>query len=138
MEIAKKMKQYQKDKEKEEKELQELAEKEFNDKAEKFSHQESKVFHDKSDQASSSDRLASVSNMDNGKNKELPSFWIPNLTPSSSKEKLKKPSSVVECPMSGKPLKANQLIPITFTPVDPNCTDYKKVNYCYRIENYSN
>lgn len=123
------MKQYEKDKNKDKKELEELAELEMNVKAENFSKKESKVFRDKSDMPSTSNNGNSVSNMDNGKNKELPSFWIPNLTPSSSKEKLKKPSSSVLCPMSGKPLKASHLISIQFTPVDSNCTDYKKVIY---------
>ncbi|KAK8771675.1 hypothetical protein V5799_025082 [Amblyomma americanum] len=63
----------------------------------------------------------SVSNMALGKEAQLPSFWVPSLTPSASKDKLEKPKNVVLCPMSGKPLKAKDLIPIKFTPVvDPD------------------
>lgn len=125
LEITRKLKQYEKSKHKEEKELQELAEKEYNDKVERFVRHEVKVVQDSGDQASGSSSV--VSNMSTDKERSLPSFWIPNLTPSSSKDKLKKPSTSVLCPMSGKPLKASHLIPITFTPVDPNCKDSKKV-----------
>jgi len=34
---------------------------------------------------------ASVSNMVGGRDKDLPSFWIPSLTPESSATTLKKP-----------------------------------------------
>jgi len=34
---------------------------------------------------------SSVSNMVGGRDKELPSFWIPSLTPESSATTLKKP-----------------------------------------------
>ena len=37
--------------------------------------------------------------MDNGKNKELPSFWIPSLTPQAEKSKVVKPDSKVSCGM---------------------------------------
>ncbi|KAI2799034.1 hypothetical protein RDWZM_006775 [Blomia tropicalis] len=128
-EIAKKMKQYEKDRTKEERELQELAQKEYNDKRDKFLQNEIKVVRDHSTSTSSNSVGSSISNMTNGNDKQLPSFWIPNLTPSTSKSLLKKPSSHVLCPMSGKPLKASHLIPITFTPVDPSVTDVKKAKY---------
>uniref|UniRef100_A0A7N6A3L0 Nitric oxide synthase-interacting protein n=1 Tax=Anabas testudineus TaxID=64144 RepID=A0A7N6A3L0_ANATE len=50
----------------------------------------------------------------------LPSFWIPSLTPESKPTLLKKPSKVVLCPMSGQPIKMNELIPVHFTPLDPS------------------
>uniref|UniRef100_G3NLV5 Nitric oxide synthase-interacting protein n=1 Tax=Gasterosteus aculeatus TaxID=69293 RepID=G3NLV5_GASAC len=49
----------------------------------------------------------------------LPSFWIPSLTPQSKPTLLKKPSKTVLCPMSGRPIKMNELIPVRFTPLDP-------------------
>lgn len=70
----------------------------------------------------------SVSNMSSEKGKQLPSFWIPDLTPSSSKDRAKKPSTVVTCPMSGRPLKANRLLPVTFTPSDPSVDPTKNPN----------
>ncbi|KAK9535874.1 hypothetical protein VZT92_008228 [Zoarces viviparus] len=48
----------------------------------------------------------------------LPSFWIPSLTPVSKPTLLKKPSKAVLCPMSGRPIKMNELITVRFTPLD--------------------
>uniref|UniRef100_A0A3Q3W226 Nitric oxide synthase-interacting protein n=1 Tax=Mola mola TaxID=94237 RepID=A0A3Q3W226_MOLML len=48
----------------------------------------------------------------------LPSFWIPCLTPEAKPTLLKKPSKAVLCPMSGKPIKMNDLITVRFTPLD--------------------
>ncbi|TNM94290.1 nitric oxide synthase-interacting protein [Takifugu rubripes] len=52
-------------------------------------------------------------------NHSLPSFWIPSLTPEAKPSLLKKPSKTVLCPMSGKPIKMNDLITVCFTPLDP-------------------
>ncbi|XP_006814862.1 nitric oxide synthase-interacting protein-like [Saccoglossus kowalevskii] len=46
--------------------------------------------------------------------KDLPSFWIPSLTPDAKPTLVKKPSKQVLCPMSGKPLKVKDLIDIEF------------------------
>eukprot|EP00058_Branchiostoma_floridae_P022768 XP_002608258.1 hypothetical protein BRAFLDRAFT_59837 [Branchiostoma floridae] len=53
-----------------------------------------------------------------GKDKQLPSFWIPSLTPKAEETKLKKPEEKVRCPMSGRPLKMKDLIPVVFKPVN--------------------
>jgi len=50
----------------------------------------------------------------------LPSFWIPSLTPEAKPTLLKKPDKSVLCPMSGRPLKMNELITVRFTPLDPS------------------
>ncbi|XP_069461270.1 nitric oxide synthase-interacting protein [Ambystoma mexicanum] len=50
--------------------------------------------------------------------KQLPSFWIPSLTPEAKAAIVKKPDKTVYCPMSGRPLKMKDLIPVKFTPVD--------------------
>ncbi|KAJ3600388.1 hypothetical protein NHX12_031373 [Muraenolepis orangiensis] len=50
----------------------------------------------------------------------LPSFWIPSLTPVAKPSLLKKPSKTVVCPMSGYPIKMNELIAVRFTPLDPS------------------
>ncbi|XP_061568886.1 nitric oxide synthase-interacting protein [Cololabis saira] len=50
----------------------------------------------------------------------LPSFWIPMLTPEAKPTLVKKPSKTVLCPMSGRPIKMNELIPVRFTPLDPS------------------
>ncbi|KAM8927999.1 nitric oxide synthase-interacting protein [Pelodytes ibericus] len=52
------------------------------------------------------------------KNKQLPSFWIPSLTPEAKTSLVKKPDKTVYCPMSGRPLKMKDLIPVKFTLVD--------------------
>ncbi|XP_071966459.1 nitric oxide synthase-interacting protein isoform X2 [Engystomops pustulosus] len=63
---------------------------------------------------------ASTSSQQNGedKNKQLPSFWIPSLTPEAKSTLVKKPDKTVYCPMSGKPLKMKDLVSVKFTPVD--------------------
>ena len=38
----------------------------------------------------------SICNMKNGKNKELPSFWIPAMTPDAAPTKVEKPVSFNE------------------------------------------
>ncbi|KAM4016175.1 nitric oxide synthase-interacting protein [Anomaloglossus baeobatrachus] len=52
------------------------------------------------------------------KNKQLPSFWIPSLTPEAKSTQVKKPDKSVYCPMSGRPLKMKDLISVKFTAVD--------------------
>jgi len=62
----------------------------------------------------------SISNMAAGKEKNVPSFWIPSQTPQAKKSKTIKPDKTVYCPMSGKPLKIKDLIPVKFTEIkDP-------------------
>ncbi|XP_018570126.1 nitric oxide synthase-interacting protein homolog [Anoplophora glabripennis] len=64
---------------------------------------------------------SSISNMAEGRDKELPSFWIPSMTPSSKKSKLQKPDATIYCPISQRPLKVKDLIDVKFTPVnDPD------------------
>ncbi|XP_072034874.1 nitric oxide synthase-interacting protein-like isoform X2 [Amphiura filiformis] len=46
---------------------------------------------------------------------ELPSFWIPSLTPQAKPTLVKKPDKTVYCPMSNKPLKIKDLIQVNFT-----------------------
>ena len=52
---------------------------------------------------------------DDVKKKSLPSFWIPSLTPQASEEIVKKPDTKTYCPMSKKPLRLKDLIPVKFT-----------------------
>ncbi|ELU09087.1 hypothetical protein CAPTEDRAFT_223572 [Capitella teleta] len=57
----------------------------------------------------------SISNMAEGKNKQLPAFWLPTLTPEAKGTVLKKPDEKVCCPMSGKAIKLKDLIDVRFT-----------------------
>lgn len=64
---------------------------------------------------------STLSNMSNGKNKELPSFWVPSQSPAAKISKLTKPDPVIYCPVSEQPLKVKDLIPVKFTLVnDPD------------------
>uniref|UniRef100_A0A8D1Q712 Nitric oxide synthase-interacting protein n=2 Tax=Sus scrofa TaxID=9823 RepID=A0A8D1Q712_PIG len=67
------------------------------------------------------------------KDKALPSFWIPSLTPEAKATKLEKPSRVVTCPMSGKPLRMSDLTPVRFTPLD---SSVDRVGLITRSERY--
>ncbi|XP_041471727.1 nitric oxide synthase-interacting protein-like [Lytechinus variegatus] len=69
-------------------------------------------------EASTSNGTKSVSNMIDGRNKELPSFWIPEHTPDAKPTLVKKPDKTIYCPMSKNPLSLKSLIPVNFTLVD--------------------
>lgn len=55
-----------------------------------------------------------ISNVAGEKAKEYPSFWIPQLNP-TVEVKIEKPEQRVFCPLSGKPLKIKELMPVKFT-----------------------
>ncbi|KAL7644939.1 UNVERIFIED_CONTAM: hypothetical protein RMT77_004756 [Armadillidium vulgare] len=124
-EIKRKMKEYEKQCKKERTELEEIGEAEQRSKLEKFLKTENNV--QSSSQAatagsspstSSSEKHGSISNMTSDKAKRLPSFWIPSLTPGNKESKLECPDKNVYCPMSGKPLRLKDLIPVKFTLAD--------------------
>ncbi|CAK8689310.1 unnamed protein product [Clavelina lepadiformis] len=124
--IAKQMKEYEKQKHKEEKELKELAEAENRSKVESFMKSEKSIVSKSLDSFEkktvdtknrAKDAATSSSTSDDSKEKNLPSFWIPSLTPQANKDKVAKPDSKVYCPMSKKPLKLKDLIPVKFTPI---------------------
>lgn len=71
--------------------------------------------------AGTSTSFSSISNMANGRDKELPSFWVPSQAPAAKKTKLEKPDPTILCPVSQKPIKAKDLIDVKFTMVqDPD------------------
>ena len=64
----------------------------------------------------------SISNMEGNQATQLPSFWIPSLTPVAKRAELKKPDQHVYCPISGKPITMKDLIDVKFklaNDVDP-------------------
>ncbi|KAG9329475.1 hypothetical protein JZ751_004520 [Albula glossodonta] len=69
---------------------------------------------------SSSSSSAGASSAGPSSSSSLPSFWIPSLTPEAKPTVLKKPGKTVLCPMSGRPLKLNELVTVRFTPLDPS------------------
>jgi nitric oxide synthase-interacting protein len=113
-ENARRMKEYEKQKTKIQKEglTSEKAQKEANLKA-FLDKQKLSTKHEKPGSDANS-----ISNVNNDRDKTLPSFWIPSLTPQSKPTELKKPDEKVRCPMSGKPLRYKDLIPIKFTPIN--------------------
>ncbi|CAG9821786.1 unnamed protein product [Phaedon cochleariae] len=121
-EYNRKLKEYERMKTKE---IEDDAQKEANEveeKVSKFLNTENNIVSKpmdgfKPDEPSTS----SISNMAGGKDKELPSFWVPCQTPSAEKSIIEKPDPVVYCPISQKPLKVKDLIAVKFTPVkDPD------------------
>lgn len=58
---------------------------------------------------------SAISNMANGKEKELPSFWLPSQAPAAKNTKFVKPDPTILCPVSQKPIKAKDLIDVEFT-----------------------
>lgn len=117
-EYTRKLKQYEKQLKKEENELKELAAAEKEANLVKFMSREKNISHSKS---SDNQPSSSVSNLANGKHKELPSFWIPSQLPDAKIAKMEKPDPTVYCPISGKPLKMKDLIEVKWTLVnDPD------------------
>lgn len=128
-ENARLLKEYHAQQTRQAKELEELAAAEQRSKAESFVRKERTIVSSSTPSTSTAapggvtqeQGGPSVSNMANGKEGQLPSFWVPALTPSAKKDRMEKPKSVVLCPMSGQPIKAKDLMPIKFTPVvDPD------------------
>ncbi|KAG5344855.1 NOSIP protein, partial [Acromyrmex heyeri] len=116
-EYTRKLKEYEKQKQKEEEHSQEQTANEELKKLQNFLKGEKTIV---SSSLSTSDGN-SVSNMKNGKDKMLPSFWIPSKTPGVKEISLQKPDKTIYCPISGKQLKVKDLIPIKFTVVqDPD------------------
>lgn len=114
--IARKLKEFDKQLNKAKEEQKELAQAELETKKQKLiSHVEAPS--DKMVAGSSKDNT-SICNMKNGKNTELPSFWIPAMTPDAAPTKVEKPDEKVRCPMSNKPIKLKDLMDVTFTPIN--------------------
>jgi nitric oxide synthase-interacting protein len=108
---ARRLKEFEKQKTKQQKEAQELVKEEKNALLKTFVEKQTSSTKDGLSAGSSS----AVSNMSDGRDKQLPSFWIPSMTPQSKPTMLKKPDETVRCPMTGKPLKVKDLIPVHFT-----------------------
>ncbi|XP_038213327.1 nitric oxide synthase-interacting protein homolog [Zerene cesonia] len=117
-EYTRKLKQYEKQLKKEDAEKKELAEAEKEANLIKFMNREKNITNGSKSEGQSS---SSISNLANGKNKQLPSFWVPSQLPDAKISKLKKPDPTVYCPLSEKPLKMKDLIEVKWTLVnDPD------------------
>ncbi|KAF7198689.1 nitric oxide synthase-interacting protein [Nothobranchius furzeri] len=129
--IAKKMKAYEKQKQALRNNNQLESKSEERQKVEKFKSSENSIVskpinpftsgHNKEGEAGrsqSSTGESSTPGSASSSSQSLPSFWIPSLTPEAKPTLLKKPSKAVLCPMSGRPIKMSDLIPVRFTPLD--------------------
>ncbi|XP_066600324.1 nitric oxide synthase-interacting protein homolog [Prorops nasuta] len=118
-EYARKLKEYEKQKQKKLEESQEKTATDELVKLQNFLKGEKNIV--SKQQIKPKDGESSISNMSNGRDKQLPSFWIPAQTPEAKELTAQKPDKCIYCPISGKPLKIKDLISIKFTEVkDPD------------------
>lgn len=112
------MKEFEKQKKMDDSDLADISAAEEQKKLERFINTEKNIVSSKNNQPGTS---SSISNMANGKHKELPSFWMPSQLPGAKITKVVKPDKTIYCPVSGKPFKAKDLIDVKFTLVtDPD------------------
>ncbi|KAF7283749.1 nitric oxide synthase-interacting protein homolog [Rhynchophorus ferrugineus] len=116
-EYSRKLKEYDRLKKKEAEELEYKKAKEIEAEVQQFVKTESNIVSKPIDGFKTEPTVSSISNMAAGKDKVLPSFWIPGQTSHKEKSKLEKPSPTIYCPVSGKPLKVKDLVDVKFTPV---------------------
>uniref|UniRef100_A0A8C6KW55 Nitric oxide synthase-interacting protein n=1 Tax=Nothobranchius furzeri TaxID=105023 RepID=A0A8C6KW55_NOTFU len=129
--IAKKMKAYEKQKQALRNNNQLESKSEERQKVEKFKSSENSIVSKPINPFTSGEKLqhseltsqsstgeSSTPGSASSSSQSLPSFWIPSLTPEAKPTLLKKPSKAVLCPMSGRPIKMSDLIPVRFTPLD--------------------
>uniref|UniRef100_A0A3P8SAQ9 Nitric oxide synthase-interacting protein n=1 Tax=Amphiprion percula TaxID=161767 RepID=A0A3P8SAQ9_AMPPE len=130
-EIAKKMKAYEKQKQAQKSSSQLESRSEERERVERFKSRENSIVSKpinpfssgpgkecKKIQTQRSSEEPSTVGSASTSSQNLPSFWIPSLTPEAKPTLLKKPSKAVLCPMSGRPIKMNELISVRFTPLD--------------------
>ncbi|XP_061740168.1 nitric oxide synthase-interacting protein-like [Nerophis ophidion] len=141
-EIAKKMKLYEKQKQAMKNDSQLESKSEEREKVEKFKTRENSIVSkpinpftsgqnrgsDKGSSSSSAGAAAASTSSVASSSQSLPSFWIPSLTPEAKPTLIKKPSKTVLCPMSGQPIKMNELITVRFTPIDPSLNRVALIN----------
>ncbi|VEN34855.1 unnamed protein product [Callosobruchus maculatus] len=113
------MKEYERLKKKEEDELTIQKVNEREKKVSSFLKEEDNIVSKRiagfqSDEPSTS---SSISNMAEGRDKNLPSFWVPSMTPCAGKVMIEKPDATIYCPISNRPLKSKDLVNVKFTPV---------------------
>lgn len=142
-EIARQLKEYEKQKTKQQAETLQQSQDDKASKVKQFTYDQlstpqpasSSNTHDKVEPSTSS---GCVSNMKEGRGKALPSFWVPSLTPSAKATELAKPDEKVRCPMSGRPLRLKDLIDIHFTAIndrDSKAVIVKQARYVCPVTN---
>eukprot|EP00053_Salpingoeca_punica_P006340 m.60264 g.60264 ORF g.60264 m.60264 type:complete len:303 (-) comp13648_c0_seq1:186-1094(-) len=130
-EIARKMKEYERQRSAHEREQGELEAAAQRDRIEAFAKQEKSVavgindhFKERDQELShASKQLAQprlhIHTTSGKKEAALPAFWLPSLTPDAKPTLISKPDEQTRCPMTGNVLKIKDLISVKFTPIDP-------------------
>lgn len=92
-EYHRKLKEYERLKKSEEEELLEKASEDTNERIKNFLKAENNIVSTpiKAFVSNEPSTSTSISNMANGKDKELPSFWVPSQTPAIKKKAIQKP-----------------------------------------------
>lgn len=115
-EYSRKMKEYERQKKIEEQEQADCDAVAEQKKLQRFINTEQNITN-----ADASTSNGSISNMANGKEKELPSFWVPSQCPAAKHSKVVKPDATIYCPVSQRPMKMKDLTDVKFTLVnDPD------------------
>lgn len=98
-EYSRKLKEYERLKKQEENDLLDKADAETSNKIKNFLQAENNIVSKPTSAFKTEAAPAeSVSNMANGNDKNLPSFWVPSKTPTATKTKLQKPvSKIISC-----------------------------------------
>eukprot|EP00092_Neocalanus_flemingeri_P004019 GFUD01004326.1.p1 GENE.GFUD01004326.1~~GFUD01004326.1.p1 ORF type:complete len:303 (-),score=80.19 GFUD01004326.1:113-1021(-) len=128
---SKKMKEYERQKEAEIKEFRDNATQEEEDAKERFEQTEKNIVTKRVDAFKTGEASTSLSNntseqlwsasISGDRKRALPSFWLPSMGPQAKKSKVVKPDKTVYCPISRKPLRVKDLIPVVWTEVrDPD------------------
>ncbi|KAH8324555.1 hypothetical protein KR074_011066 [Drosophila pseudoananassae] len=111
-EYSRRLKEYERLRQAEENEVRVEAKKKQKARMEKFVNGEKPASTSASDTSTST---SSISNMANGHEKKLPSFWVPSESPNAGVPKAQKPDATIYCPVSQKPLRVKDLIDVKFT-----------------------
>jgi len=127
--FQRKLKAYEKQLEKDSKEEKEISKSDQTKQVEKFINQEESITTKREnpftvleddDETSRkkmkiSDMSDSIINTNSAEKKNLPSFWIPSLTPQASTSRVEKPDNKVYCPMTNQPIRMKDLVKVKFT-----------------------
>lgn len=136
-EYAKKLAEYERQKEAEMEEFREVAAAEKEEQRRKFERTERSIVTKRAETTRKGDEGASssssISNMAGDRKRDLPSFWMPCMGPQAKKSKLEKPDKTVYCPISRQPIRVKDLVDVQWTETkDPD----DKKNLIAREERY--
>ena len=130
------MKEYEKQKKKDERERQELLEADARSRAEEFAVKQLSITSSPSGPSTSGAVGSNIILKSAAADKKVAAFWIPSNTPSAPfTPKAVKPDNNVYCPSSGKKITIKDLYQVFFTPIDRVATGSGAGTSCL-IERY--